>query len=280
MAVENATPETDLPAGLIFVEEPPTPEHFNVVLYGPTGGGKSTGAASAPGPILWVNADGPNALAYARKTARERGTTILEVRITPDPRADTRQILRDVVTHVRGGGVPEVETVVVDTIGKVREALIAQLVQPGAKNSLQQFGDVAKALGGFVRTMRDLPVNLLLLAHEDIADTDGDRIVRPLIGGALTETIPGEVDIVAYCAAHREENEIQYLGQLAAGRGRRAKDRSGGLGVVRPLDISEWLEAFRAALGGDVPWARPESDADAEADESVPVDDGQQELAA
>lgn len=252
------TESSDIPTGLNFVEEPPAPEHLNLLLYGATGSGKSTAAATAPGPILWVNADGPNALAYARKTARATNTAIFEVRVEPGQPA--KQTLQDVYLHVRDKKTPEVKTVVVDTVAKVREALIAQLVVPGAKNSLQQFGDVAKALGGFVRSMRDLPVNLILLAHEDIADADGDRIVQPLIGGSLTATVPGEMDIVAYCAAHREENAIQYLGQLVEGRGRRAKDRSGGLGTVRALDLSEWISAFREALVGDIPWEQPEVD--------------------
>lgn len=253
--------ETDIPTGLTFVEEPPAPEHLNLCLYGPTGSGKSTAAATAPGPILWVNADGPNALAYARKIARDSKTQIHEVRV--EPGHDVRQTLRDVIKHVRDGAEPQVQTVVVDTVAKVREALIAQLVVPGAKNTMQQFGDVAKALGVFVRTMRDLPVNLILLAHESVDDAEGDRIVRPLIGGALTETIPGEMDIVAYCAAHREDNAVQYLGQLVEGRGRRAKDRSGGLGATRRLDMTDWIDAFRAALEGDVPWGEGYGEDDA-----------------
>lgn len=248
------TAETDVPTGLLFVDEPAAPEHLNMLLYGPTGSGKSTAAASAPGAILWVNADGPNALAYARKTARASKTAIFEVRVEPGTDQDVRETLRDVCRHVKDGRAPEVHTVVVDTIAKVREALIGQLVVPGAKNTLQQFGDVSKALGGFIRTLRDLPVNLIVLAHEDVQDVDGERIVRPLIGGQLTETVPGEMDIVSYCAAHREDQEIKYLGQLVEGRGRRAKDRSGGLGQVRDLNLTEWIAAYRAALDDDLPW--------------------------
>lgn len=248
------TQEVDMPV-LQFVEEPPAPEQFNVLLYGPAGSGKSTAAATSPSPILWVNAEGPNALAYARKTAAERAGRILEVRLDHQATPDVRQTLREVIRYARDGRDPQIATVVVDTLAKVREALIQQLVVPGAKNSLQQYGDVAKALGGFVRTLRDLPVNVILIAHEDVADVDGDRIIRPLIGGALTETIPGEVDVMAYCAVHREENKVSYLGQLIEGRGRRAKDRSGGLGVVRSLDMSEWLGTYREALGvTPVPW--------------------------
>ncbi len=54
--------------GLVFVEAAPVPEHCNFLLYGPPKSGKSTAAATAPAPIMWVSAEGRNALHYARKS--------------------------------------------------------------------------------------------------------------------------------------------------------------------------------------------------------------------
>lgn len=255
---------SEVPGGLVFAETPAVPESLNVLLYGPPGSGKSTAAATCPGPIMWVNAEGPNALAYARKMARQRRATIFEVRLERD--IDPREQMRQVIRHVRDAQTPKVETVVVDTLGKVRELLIAALVTPGSKNTLQQFGEVARALGGFVNTLRDLPVNVVLLAHEDVQDADGERIVRPLIGGALTEAVPSEMDVMAFCGVVRDGDHTRYVGQLVEQRGRRAKDRSGGLGAVRDLDLSEWIGAYRAALSvdeADIPFSehyQPELD--------------------
>lgn len=260
-------------SNLFFAAAPEAPEHINVLLYGPPGSGKSTAAATAPGPILWVNAEGPNALAYARKTAAERGTQILEVRL--ERGQDIRQTLHDVLAHVRSGADPVPQTVVVDTIGKVREGLIKQLVSPGAKNSLQQFGEVARVLGEFVRFLRDEPVNLVVLAHREVADADGgDRIVRPLIGGALTESVPADMDIEAFCARITVEDEPRYVGQFVEERGREAKDRSGGLGKWRELDLGEWFVAFRDALTPADPLADAAADADDDAADGPDVDAG------
>jgi hypothetical protein len=246
---------SDIP-GLTFVDAPPAPETYNVLAYGPPKSGKSTAAATAPGPILWVNAEGPGALSYARKVARERGTTINEVRI--DRTVDARQTLRDVITYLRadvGNGSPQARTVVVDTIAKIREALIRQIVSPGAKNSIQQFGEVARILREFVQVLRDLPVNFVIIAHQDVSDAEGERIVRPLVGGALTEEIPGEVDVIAYTHSFVDDQSDpptrRYVGQLVEARGRIAGDRSGGLGTVRDLDLTEWLADFRKALAPD-----------------------------
>lgn len=49
---------------LNFVE-PLTEAHMNILLYGPPKTGKTVGAATAPGPILYLNADRPNATRYA-----------------------------------------------------------------------------------------------------------------------------------------------------------------------------------------------------------------------
>ena len=266
---------SDIPTGLMFEQPPAVPETANFLLYGPPKTGKSTAAATAPGPNLWVNAEGPGALGYARKIAAQRGTEILEVRITRQ--TDTRQVLRDVIKHVRDGIEPAPKTVTVDTIAKVREALIRQIVVPGAKNSIQQFGEVARILREFVQTMRDLPVNLVLIAHQDVQDAEGERIVRALIGGALTEEIPGEVDVIAYTHSFKNEDDgaRRYVGQLVEAKGRIAGDRSGGLGAVRDLDLSEWLATYRAALApktSDLPWDPEESariDAETAAAEAV-----------
>lgn len=243
---------TDVPT-LIFAQAPPAPETINILAYGPPGSGKTTAAASLHpcGPLLWVNAEGPNALAYARKVAGN--ANVLEVAIEQREGFDTVTTLREVVRYVRSGQDPQPATVVVDTLGKVREALIRQLVVPGAKNSLQQFGEVAKTLNGFIQVLRDEPVNLILLAHEKVEDADGERIIRPLIGGALTETIPGDVDVMTYTSRVLDEDGEKFLGQLVDARGRRTKDRSGALGPFRPLDFAEWLADYKAALAADEP---------------------------
>lgn len=236
---------------LTFVEAPPAPETANFLLYGPPKSGKSTAAATAPSPILWINSEGPNALDFARKVARARKAVIHEVRV--ERTADAKQLLRDVVEHVRRGTEPRPQTIVIDTMAKLRDALARRLVQPGSKNSMQQWQEVARILRETVQILRDADVNLVIIAHQDVADAEGERIVRPLIGGVLTEEIPGEVDVVAYTHSFvdDESGERRYVGQLVEAKGRIAGDRSGALGVVRQLDLSEWLHVYRDALSLD-----------------------------
>lgn len=249
---------TDVPI-LMFKPAPKPPETFNALLYGPMGSGKSTGAATAPGPILWINAQGDGALQFPRKIAAERGTQILEVEI-PKRGADVAQILRNVLSYWRSGTEPRPRSIVMDTVGDVRDRLAKQFVNPRAKDTRSQWGEVAKVLKEFTLELRDEPVNLIFLAHESIEDTDDDRIVRPAIGGALTEGIPNEMDVVGYCGAviDPETRARTYEAVFVETKGRRAKDRSNGLGVHRVIDLSEWLPAYAAALTpdtSDIPFA-------------------------
>lgn len=240
---------SDLGHPLTFATAAEAPETLNILLYGPPKAGKSTAAATAPGPILWVNLEGGNALSYPRKVATERGTEIHEVRVEHHDRLGP--ILRSVLTHVQTGTEPRVKTVVIDTMGKVRDHLARNV--GGNDPKIHHWKEVARIIEGLVKELRDAPVNSVLLAHEDIQDdAETGRIVEPLIGGKTTAKVAGEVDVIAYCGRLEDESGVRYMGQLVEGKGRRAGERSGGaLGTTRELDLTEWLATYRGALTPD-----------------------------
>jgi hypothetical protein len=241
-------------AGL-FEDTVETVSHANFMLYGPPGSGKSTGAATAPGPILWLNADRPNALLYAKKVARKRGTNIFEVRL--DYGTDPRAKLSDFLRYLESDEGREIRTVVIDTVGEVRSRLADVLVTGTSKNTFQEWGAVAKVLEPIIKTLRDMPVNVVLTAHQAVSEEDG--LVRPLIGGALTEKVPADMDVVAYCGLVSRDGVTECVGQIQQAKGRYAKDCSDELGAARPVDLSEWLRVFSGEV--DVPFAEAVADA-------------------
>lgn len=230
-------------------DSPPVlgPETMNCLLYGPAGAGKTTAAASAPGPIIWANLDGPNAMVFARKVAAERGTDLLEIQIAPDE--DPRIRLREAITYSTTN---DVRTIVVDGVGKLREQIAYAI--GGDNPSMQDWGMVGKAMRDLTRALRDLPVNVIFIAHEQIVEEGEAVIIRPEVDakGRTAEMLMGEVDVVGYCGVIEDEGERIYAAQLVEKGGRRAKDRSGALGTFRQLDLSEWLETFTKALATDL----------------------------
>ena len=234
---------TDLALELFSTEK--LPSTVNVLLYGPAGAGKSTAAASAPGPVMFINLEGPNALHFARKTAREAETEVLEVRVDwgEDPRAYFRESF--VAAKERG-----VNTIVIDTLGKLRDGIAFNI--GGESPSLPQWGQVGKAMTTILRELRDSDMNTVLICHERVLDSDtGDRIVEPLVGGKTTTEAMAEVDVIAYCGAVRDENGTRYLAQLVESKGRRAKDRSGALGDVVELNLTDLIASYLASFIDD-----------------------------
>ena len=234
---------TDMALELFSTEK--MPATVNVLLYGPAGAGKSTAAASAPGPVMFINLEGPNALHFARKTARAADTEILEVRV--DWGEDPRAYFREAFAAAKERGV---NTIVIDTLGKLRDGIAFSI--GGESPSLPQWGQVGKAMTTILRELRDSDMNTILICHERVLDSDtGDRIVEPLVGGKTTTEAMAEVDVIAYCGAVRDENGTRYLAQLVESKGRRAKDRSGALGDVVELDLTDLIASYLASFVED-----------------------------
>lgn len=237
---------------LDFVKPTEVPPTINVLLYGPGGVGKSVNASSAPGPILYGNAEGENALRYARgKWGDEK--------IHEYPIASAKD-LDELYLYVRGGC--EEKTLVIDPVGEVYQRLVEELAG-GGRASLQNYGDVNTKIERFVRAVKDLPINVVLICHEQVDDEEGEVTRRPMTGGKkLPEKLVAAVDVVGYCAvlAESEGTPRRWVAQLVEANGKRAKDRSGGLGKVRDIDISEWLPVYIEAIQGGQQELAPETE--------------------
>lgn len=228
---------------LDFVQPKDLAPTLNFLLFGPGGTGKTVNACSAPGPILVGNAEGESALRFARGMWGDE--KIHEVEITG------AKVLDDIYLHFAKGDAVE-KTLVIDSMGEVYQKLLDELAG-GGRASLQNYGDVNTKIERFVRAVRDLPINVVLIAHEQVDDEDGVVTRRPATGGKkLPEKVVAAVDVVGYCGVvpATEDRPTRYMAQLVEHAGRRAKDRTGGLGDSRDVDISEWIEAGVAAMSG------------------------------
>ena len=222
-----------------FVAPPSEAETYaNVLLYGPPKTGKTAGAATAPGAVLYINADLPNATAFAK--SRDPEGRIMEVEIDG---LDTLGEIANAATQN-----PTWDAVVVDPIGELHRRLLESASNRAVRPTLNQYGDVSTHLERFCRFMCEAPVNFIIVAHElqtkDEALGTIDRI--PYTGTsnpALSQKLMGMVDILGYTGVvEQEDGGRQYVAQLVNEAGRRGGDRFNVLGEWRPIDLADWFE--------------------------------------
>lgn len=229
-----------------FVQPTAADPTINVLIYGPPGTGKTVGALSAPGPIVVLNAEGPGGLRKSREIYGDE--KIREVAVT------NKKILDDTYLWLRNDGGDGTKTVVVDTVGEVYRVLLEEA--GGDSPTLQNYGNVNTTIERFVRALRDLPMNVVLVCHEELVSdgTTGETIRQPVTGGKkLPALLMAQVDVVAYSDVLLEEGQpAQYRAQLVNASGRLGKDRSGRLGQVRPLNVTEWV-----ATATTIPQTKP-----------------------
>jgi AAA domain len=257
---------------LEFIEPKPWP-WLSVLLYGPIGEGKSTAAASAPGPIVYCNADGPGALLSARK--RHAGTEILELPI------DGRRPLNELYVALRDNELEGVQTVVLDSLGRIYDVVlndIAGLDERGKqrKPSLPNRDDANTYIERYVLSLLEMPVHLALVAHDNAVVVTGSEEhgtaeveLFPFTGvgnAKLARKLMRPLHVVAYCGRRMVRNDDgtereQFLGQVIKAGGRHAKDRTDVIGAradgdvprgFAELDLTAWVERFRKEYSAGV----------------------------
>lgn len=220
---------------------------INVALIGPPKTGKTTGAASAPGKVLYVNTDLPTATRFAR---RKFGDKVQEAIF------EGMQTLVD-VTH-SAYDTTDFQTVAIDTVGDLYRRMLEDSSNRAVRPSLPTYGDVSVYLERFLRSLCEAPVNAIFVCHDlPLHDeATGESSVLPFMGSIgkgglkLGRQLLGMVDVIGFTGVVEKDSGREFVAQLTTNKGRPGGDRfnilAGETGVRR-LDLSEWIDAIRAA---------------------------------
>lgn len=238
---------SDLPTPLVFVDPTATDPTYRVCLWNAPGEGKSVAAASAPDPILVLNADRPSAYLFARK--HHAGKDIREVRY------EGPQTLTQVYEYLAADGC-DIKTVVIDPVSNIVDQLAD--VAPAGREGGPDYQWINKQVLRFVKGLRKFDINVVLIAHEKLNDGKrGDGKLYPALGGAtLINKLLAEMDIVARVGRVvrqvDDDEEVVYVGQLQpTGNVVCKQSTAADLGDRRIADLTRWFELANQALDVD-----------------------------
>lgn len=218
---------------------------LNVLLYGPPKSGKTVGACSAPGPVLLVNGDRPNASRYAHKLHPD----LEEVR--PHDLSTLIGII-----ELLTGDKNRFKTIVIDPVSELYRLVLEGLSGRALSPQIQMYGDSGTHLERFARMLCELPVNTIFTAwemREKNEETGGyERLpfVTTKSGSAVfAGKLMAMVDVIGYTGIVTEDGqEPRYMAQLIDTKGRRGGDRFGVLGPARDVNIAEWDSEIDKAI--------------------------------
>jgi AAA domain-containing protein len=209
--------------------------HFNLLVYGKSGVGKTYLAGSAYGVpemrrVLYIDVEG--------------GALTLR-RVFPDVETVRIQSWGDMqkVYDALFAGGHGFNTVILDSLTEIQkfnmDSIMRKLIDKNDDRdmdvpSLREWGKNLEQIRRFVRAFRDLPINVIFTALER---EDKDRLLRPVklpsLSGKMAQEVAAFLDIVLYYNIKEVEDEegkrqLRVL-QSAATESVIAKDRSGTL---------------------------------------------------
>jgi phage nucleotide-binding protein len=218
---------------------------LNVMIYGEPGVGKTTFAATAPRPILWLEAEGGT-----HSIADPEGIDIVKV----SGLNDYREVLRYLAANPSA-----YETVVIDSMTETQASILKEIMRAVAKEDISrnefmpqfaEWGQVTGMMREIARAFRDLPMHTVLtaLTREDKDDLTAKTRVRPRMTPALAEELPAFMDACLYMyAATPKKGEADAEGIMGD---------EDGITVVRNALLQptgKYTAKVRAPQGTEVP---------------------------
>lgn len=177
---------------------------LHIFLYGDTGSGKTTAAATMPSPLLLVPANEGSEL-----TLRHLNVDYMKIGTKDgrpvDAMAHTLEILNDLEARyarwVAGDDTAfPWETIALESMTHYCEMLIASLSSGGQKPMEQQsWGKLAAFFTQVHARLRKLPVHVVFTALAKVKEGKTESVGMPDISGSAAIRLPASCDIIGYC---------------------------------------------------------------------------------
>jgi len=238
-------------AGIPMAPVRATRANMNMLIYGKPGVGKTFLAASSDlvpemRPVMYLNIEGGD------MTLRHAAPNIKKIPQDGSLTWDQLEAVYDALARQCYNGPKPGEfvprTVVLDTLTELQKMnmvyIMSALVEAEPEkydvdvHDIRRWGKNGEQLRKWVRRSRDLPLNVIMCAHEIEEKDNMTGLIshKPQLSGKLSNEVAGFFDIVTYLYVKSEERQGKQVPvrKLLTGHleGYVAKDRSGALPLV------------------------------------------------
>lgn len=175
---------------------------LSVLIYGQPGIGKTTLGVSAPDAVLFDYDGGVQRINGAHQVPT----------LQPTSWEDTNLALQEIQNEM-----PEVKTIVIDTVGKMLDYMSAYIIRNDAKMamrdgslSLKGYGVRKQMFINFIKQLAIMGKNVVFIAHEREERRGEETFKRPEIGGSSANDLIKELDLVGYMYAVGKERVVTF----------------------------------------------------------------------
>ena len=168
------------------------PTTIKMMLYGQAGMRKTSTALSAPSPLL-LDFDGG---VKRVNLSHLDGVDIVQVSSWTD------------VTDVLREDLSAYQTIVVDTVGKMMDFIIAH--KCGSRQpQMRDWGGINQEFQNFVRSLSMLNKNIIFVAHRDTRKEGDETVYVPALREKSYNSIVTELDLLGYMEASTENGRVK-----------------------------------------------------------------------
>ena len=175
---------------------------LSVLIYGQPGIGKTTFGVSAPDAVLFDYDGGVQRINGAHQVPT----------LQPTSWEDTNVALQEIQNEM-----PEIKTIVIDTVGKMLDYMSAYIIKTDPKMamrdgslSLKGYGVRKQMFVNFIKQLSLMGKNVIFIAHEREDKRNETIIKRPEIGGSSQGDLIKELDLVGYMSAYGKDRVITF----------------------------------------------------------------------
>lgn len=175
---------------------------LSVLIYGQPGIGKTTLGVSAPDAVLFDYDGGVQRINGAHQVPT----------LQPTSWEDTNAALQEIQSEM-----PEIKTIVIDTVGKMLDYMSAYIIKTEPKMAMRDGSLSLKGYGvrktmfvNFIKQLALMGKNVIFIAHEREERRGEETFKRPEIGGSSANDLIKELDLVGYMYAVGKERIITF----------------------------------------------------------------------